>query len=116
MAVESKKTRVPQPRIIFMEVLTMNQTIRKVAEEAGWVQKYMTKTSARYVHENGKSLDVCKESIPNKNRWRVSLINPDGTINDTDGLKQKEATVLMKVILNAETIAENQEGMTNDAR
>ena len=97
-----------------MEVLTMNKTIRKAAEGAGWVQKYMTKTSARYVHENGKSLEVCKESIPNKNRWRVSLINPDGSINDTDGLKQKEATNLMKVILNAETIAENQENTTDE--
>lgn len=97
-----------------MEVLTMNQTIRKSAEEAGWIHKYTTKTSAGYVHENGNSLDVCKESIPKQNRWRVSLINPDGTINDTDGLKQKEATALMKVLLNAETVAENQEETTDE--
>lgn len=94
----------------------MNQTTRKAAEDAGWVQKYMTKTSARYVHENGKSLDVCKESIPSKNRWRVSLINPDGSINDTDGLKQKEATALMKVLLNAEIIVENKEDTTDESK
>lgn len=81
----------------------INFSLTHTEQNSGWELKYTTKNGIQCKNLSlGKIIELSKHNIRHLNhRWRVSVFNKDGSIDDTDKLKKTEAFELAHTLMNA---------------